>query len=86
MENLLQVKLSFFSSILRFNEFVDVRIRTEDFVNFMYRSLSQNNISRTDKNTCPVTCLENYIKVANISEADEFLFRAKQFFGKIDIV
>lgn len=27
-----------------------------------------------------------YIKVANISEADEFLFRAKQFFLKIDIV
>lgn len=45
----------------------------------MYRSLSQNNISRTDKNTCPVTCLENYIKVANILEADEFLFRAMQF-------
>lgn len=45
----------------------------------IFREGNRVYIARTNKNTRHVACLENYIKVANILEADEFLFRAMKF-------
>lgn len=80
-----------FSGFLRFNELVNIRFKdirfcpshVELFIprskTDIFREGNKLYIARTNKNTCPVACLKNYIKVANILEADEFLFRAMQF-------
>lgn len=80
-----------FSGFLRFNELVNIRFKDIRFCpshvdlfiprskTDIFREGNKLYIARTNKNTCPVACLKNYIKVANILEADEFLFRAMQF-------
>lgn len=77
------VFFSWFNELVNIR-FKDIRLCSSHVELFILRSKTDiedkvTNFTRTYKNTCHDACLENCIKVANILEADEFLFRAMQF-------
>lgn len=80
-----------FAGFLRFNELVNIRFA--DFTFFdsyvqisipksktdIFRQGNKLLIARTGKETYPVVCLENYIRISKIANKEEFLFRALQY-------
>ncbi|XP_063419642.1 uncharacterized protein LOC134704617 [Mytilus trossulus] len=84
-----------YAGFLRFSEIVNIRacdiqfqsthmsIFIEKSKTDKYRQGSCVIIAKSNNITCPVTCLESYIKDANINlEDDKFIFRQITFFKK----
>lgn len=80
-----------FAGFLRFNELVNIRFADLSFFDShaqifipksktdIFRQGNKLLIARTGKETCPVVCLENYIRISKIANKEEFLFRALQY-------
>lgn len=82
---------SAFAGFLRFKELVNIRFADLTFFDShaqifipksktdIFRQGNKLLIARTGKETCPVVCLENYIRISKIANKEEFLFRALQY-------
>lgn len=80
-----------FAGFLRFNELVNIRFADLIFFDShvqifipkskkdIFRQGNKLLIARTGKETCPVVCLENYIRISKIANKEEFLFRALEY-------
>lgn len=80
-----------FAGFLRFNELVNIRFADLTFSDSIvqifipksktdiFRQGHKLLIARTGKETCPVVCLENHIRISKIANKEEFLFRALQY-------